>query len=256
MSAVPVAELIETLAAREPTGSDDSKCRVCGKTINLSRCARCKCAVYDSAECQKSDWKAHKEACSRICEYRKNPAQLLRFVVALDTAEATAEVTLVDPAPAPNHNVDLDAARRVEFIVDAAKTVAESAGADEDGDEDMLAQLAHVGAGRGIKGCLAVRQAEACLGGLDGRADVVVEGEQTLRFTYPLDSAAVFRVRPSAGRLTRADVALVVSKVYEIIYAMDASSGLFGVRLHSIDDLSLHSMYETGKNAWNVAIDS
>jgi len=44
--------------------NDPKLCQVCGKLFqNMSSCA-CKNAIYCSRECQKSDWKAHKQVCS------------------------------------------------------------------------------------------------------------------------------------------------------------------------------------------------
>ncbi len=43
------------------------KCRTCDKAspeVSLKRCGRCRTAAYCSPECQKADWKTHRETCS------------------------------------------------------------------------------------------------------------------------------------------------------------------------------------------------
>jgi hypothetical protein len=39
------------------------RCRVCGKTEEMMRCARCKVVGYCGREHQKEDWKVHKRSC-------------------------------------------------------------------------------------------------------------------------------------------------------------------------------------------------
>ncbi len=50
-----------------PTGPIDKRCIYCGtKSDEPLRCSRCKRAYYCGAECQKKDWKGHKEACNAV----------------------------------------------------------------------------------------------------------------------------------------------------------------------------------------------
>ena len=41
-------------------------CNVCDSETNLKRCARCKKVAYCSRNCQKKDWKTHREKCSIV----------------------------------------------------------------------------------------------------------------------------------------------------------------------------------------------
>ena len=58
----------ETVRRKEVTSS---KCNYCGKVkgsnsgLKLYTCSRCKRANYCSLECQKKDWKKHKQTCTR-----------------------------------------------------------------------------------------------------------------------------------------------------------------------------------------------
>ncbi|KIW54252.1 hypothetical protein PV05_06621 [Exophiala xenobiotica] len=47
------------------TSTSSAQCAKCGTTGNLKRCAKCQTTQYCSRECQKGDWKNHKQACSR-----------------------------------------------------------------------------------------------------------------------------------------------------------------------------------------------
>eukprot|EP01116_Phalansterium_solitarium_P020764 TRINITY_DN621_c1_g1_i2.p1 TRINITY_DN621_c1_g1~~TRINITY_DN621_c1_g1_i2.p1 ORF type:complete len:205 (+),score=3.84 TRINITY_DN621_c1_g1_i2:687-1301(+) len=42
-------------------------CKTCGKGGKLKRCGRCRLVQYCSAECQKQNWKSHKEFCL-VCD--------------------------------------------------------------------------------------------------------------------------------------------------------------------------------------------
>ena len=57
------------------TGELCSPCQGCGKNERLCQarfktCGRCHMARYCCQECQKEDWKRHKEECSRVLEQR------------------------------------------------------------------------------------------------------------------------------------------------------------------------------------------
>lgn len=41
-------------------------CQKCGKTDNLKKCGRCHNVFYCNVECQRSDWKYHKNNCKKI----------------------------------------------------------------------------------------------------------------------------------------------------------------------------------------------
>lgn len=45
-------------------------CDVCEKSGEMHRCGGCKCAIYCSVECQKQDWKNHKNLCGDLAELR------------------------------------------------------------------------------------------------------------------------------------------------------------------------------------------
>ena len=55
----------------EPTARSETCCRGCGKADSndggkgLLRCARCQAVRYCSVECQRADWKAHKQVCKK-----------------------------------------------------------------------------------------------------------------------------------------------------------------------------------------------
>ncbi|GJE94142.1 zinc finger MYND domain-containing protein [Phanerochaete sordida] len=55
------------------------QCRTCGVTDmqkTLSRCARCQHIYYCSKECQKANWKAHKEQCTDVAKSRARVEKL------------------------------------------------------------------------------------------------------------------------------------------------------------------------------------
>ncbi|KAK6842753.1 MYND finger family protein [Apiospora arundinis] len=71
-SAPFVEEILDMSAMGQGQGmgqtTDTDKCRNCGKTQkadggNLMQCARCKEVAYCSKECQKADWKKHRQEC-------------------------------------------------------------------------------------------------------------------------------------------------------------------------------------------------
>eukprot|EP01124_Arcella_intermedia_P007721 TRINITY_DN14781_c0_g1_i1.p1 TRINITY_DN14781_c0_g1~~TRINITY_DN14781_c0_g1_i1.p1 ORF type:complete len:801 (-),score=192.38 TRINITY_DN14781_c0_g1_i1:28-2430(-) len=49
----------------EPEYTAEKRC-VCGSIQNLKKCARCKIVYYCSVDCQRKDWRTHKENCSKI----------------------------------------------------------------------------------------------------------------------------------------------------------------------------------------------
>ena len=51
------------LPAQGRVPREQKACKICGSVEHLSRCQRCHLVWYCSTECQKSDWKTHKEAC-------------------------------------------------------------------------------------------------------------------------------------------------------------------------------------------------
>ena len=43
--------------------SETKACKVCGKSVGMKRCARCKAVAYCGTEHQRQDWKIHKRFC-------------------------------------------------------------------------------------------------------------------------------------------------------------------------------------------------
>lgn len=48
---------------KDPMGSDQLNCKVCGKKEGVMRCSRCKTVGYCGKEHQAMDWKSHKRSC-------------------------------------------------------------------------------------------------------------------------------------------------------------------------------------------------
>lgn len=68
---VPYVEGICEIDNRKLRRDDASKCNACGKDkgsggMALLKCARCQKARYCSVECQRAQWKVHKETCRRV----------------------------------------------------------------------------------------------------------------------------------------------------------------------------------------------
>ena len=49
----------------------NNSCEVCS-TAATNRCSKCRVVFYCSAECQKKDWKKHKNSCKN--QYKKGPS--------------------------------------------------------------------------------------------------------------------------------------------------------------------------------------
>lgn len=75
---------------KEPGSSKDTTptCKGCGSkegknSQELKSCAKCKRAKYCSRECQKSDWKKHKTACSMMSRVHDPNAVLNQMAAAM-----------------------------------------------------------------------------------------------------------------------------------------------------------------------------
>lgn len=74
-SQVLIMAMLSTAAKRAPgQGLADefadlpalvSGCEMCGKDTPIKKCARCRSVQYCSVDCQKADWKSHKEDCQQ-----------------------------------------------------------------------------------------------------------------------------------------------------------------------------------------------
>lgn len=65
-----VLDLTALGVANDATGRETNVCRLCGKSEKpdgsaLMTCSRCKRAKYCSRDCQKADWKQHRNVCTR-----------------------------------------------------------------------------------------------------------------------------------------------------------------------------------------------
>ena len=253
-------------------------CRLCGSTDKnaLKACAGCKGVAYCCVFHQKSDWVAHKAACKLSVALREKKQGLPVCKMVLPMCGKAAIIRWLgdkkDAAPSYVEGAERIESRMLvkpeENKTDEAQRAAALADDPDAFDDDDMNDSKEASSLEQIQKLFAkanITSQQIPIAGIPELMDVIVNGDDlvipgghiTLAFTYPLEHPAFFMVEVEEPRLSRRDMLFLLHKLYALVF-FDCT-GSFSCKLHSFDDLFLHSLFQFGspeENCWAVVADT
>jgi len=252
------------------------QCHLCGNTEKsmLKACSGCKGVAYCSVLCQKSDWAAHKSAC-KLSSVVRNKKEVPVCKMTLPACGKTAIVEWMgkDKDTFPSYE---EGAERIESVmllkpeadkVDDAQRAAALAD-DPDAFDDDVGDSSEANKLQELQKMFAkanVTSQQIPIANIPELMDNIVKSDElvlpggniVLAFTYPLERPVYFSVKIDEPRLSRSDMLVLLHKLYALLF-FDCTDS-FACRLHSINDLFLHSLFHFGSsddNSWAVVADT
>lgn len=80
------------------------QCAICGTTVKLLRCAKCKCIYYCSTDHQHRDWPTHKQECRQLAKQRQINNRLQQLTININSNSPVATMNASSIAATSSSN--------------------------------------------------------------------------------------------------------------------------------------------------------